>query len=452
MKQQILLTSAVVVTIAPYAVADMDRIEKRKQKRAKAEAGWHAPPVVGWESNKWEVPMTQWQAPPESHWKPPPTTPGWNDHSWGHRFTRKPTPHPTHWQAPIPHWNSQWPPAWDPSWPESSHSWDRTPSDEWVPSGSKTSKSKSSKSSHSWNSSGKGWSSTPDSWGTQDSWWGTPSYFMSPFSCGTMCIDASDAGINSGKLNKAVVGCKPEYQPQQWILHQNHDLVQIESSAYKNKCIAIDYSPTYYRNQMEMNCNEGILVLMSCDSPASRWYFTGGELLSFFCWSRGFSSNMATIYNVAEGRCNDELGSTNDLSDYVKGQSPKITGVAHGFCGTDQSNAESLCSTKCTSDVTCSTGKTCYSAPKCIVTNPQYGYCGTNANDAISKCATTCTSNADCVVTNQKCWNTAAECPAHDSDKEFGNTFMFIEKKEMLMLYEAPPVPQPTKSPTKPPV
>ena len=136
---------------------------------------------------------------------------------------------------------------------------------------------------------------------------------MAPFHCTNMCIDADGADFRTGALNKAVKSCTThemhgQSQTQRWIVHEENNLIKVESYAYRGQCISVNYSPGERANGVHDRCHDGILALLPCDDPASRWYLTGGELLSFFCWSSGVSSKMSVSHDAdKEDKCYEEL-------------------------------------------------------------------------------------------------------------------------------------------------
>ncbi|KAL7534710.1 hypothetical protein ACHAXR_006039 [Thalassiosira sp. AJA248-18] len=142
----------------------------------------------------------------------------------------------------------------------------------------------------------------------------TPStYYLAPFSCAKMCIDADGADFGTGELNKAISTCTiDDADTQHWMLHEQHDMIQVESLAYKGKCIGVNYEPGDRMKRVQEMCHDGILALLPCNDPATSWYFTGGQLLSFFCWSRGVSAKMSVSYDEDEEKyCHDELRTYN---------------------------------------------------------------------------------------------------------------------------------------------
>lgn len=146
-------------------------------------------------------------------------------------------------------------------------------------------------------------------------------YYAAPFTCTNMCLDADGANFNTGLLDNAIQSCETEgmhSNTQQWMLIENNDMIQIESAAYKGKCIGVDYMPGDQVKQVRTMCHDGVLALLPCNDPATQWYFTGNELLSFFCWTRGVSSKMSVLYNAEEGMCDTELRSSS--SNYSNGR------------------------------------------------------------------------------------------------------------------------------------
>ena len=428
------------------------KFEERKKKRAEKKAARNGGTTDGSviaEAKSWKASQNNgWQQPPMNSWQqpPPPPPPRRNNH--GH------WEQPISWEAPPPRsgwdeWSSRdWykPPTWENPWADNMPSGKSGKSNSMgarVGGGYSGKSGKSRGIEQGWHESGKGWHSSSDNWETPNDWW-SPSYFMSPFSCGNMCIDAFDAAMvqrDDHKLSTAVVECNTEYLTQQWVLHQSHDLVQVESYEYKGKCIAIHHNTDMDRSDIEKACNEGTLELTSCDHPASRWYFTGGQLLSFFCWSKGFSTNMAVVYNVTESQCDDELISTNEISG-VSGNKPNTP----KFC-TNAAASDDTCTKICNEDSDCEnegSRSVCLPVPECIV--KENGYCGSGnnlVNSAISNCEgdnfrdfqcsvnKPCADGSKCIAPN----DLDGRCREHDFDVEYGDTFMFIEEKEMKMLY-----------------
>ena len=239
--------------------------------------GWWGPtPPTGWDSHSWDDKPTTWNPPPTTGWERPA---GWDTprggSSWwsgkSGKSAKKWTTRTYYGKSSKGYWNH------DSGKPNGGGSWYPPPSPEnpWVPP-----PSPEWKSSHD-----DAWAPPDEDDGWHDDSWGSP-YYMSPFSCGNMCIDAygamssSGMGGSSGGAGTFTNAVKPcittnEYSDsQQWVLHQKNDLVQVESYAYKGKCIAINYHGNMYQDAVEKNCNEGILALMPCDTLASRWYFT----------------------------------------------------------------------------------------------------------------------------------------------------------------------------------
>ena len=144
-------------------------------------------------------------------------------------------------------------------------------------------------------------------------------YYAAPFNCANKCLDAAGADFATGQLTTAVQYCStvegvPESHDatQKWMLHMEDDMIQVESYAYKGRCIGVDYMPGDQAGQIHSMCHNGVLALLPCEDPATSWYFTGGQLLSFFCWSKGVSAKMSVTSK--DGVCHDELRSSTNLS------------------------------------------------------------------------------------------------------------------------------------------
>ena len=137
------------------------------------------------------------------------------------------------------------------------------------------------------------------------------SYHIAPFSCPGRCIDAEGADYNSGELSNAVQSCNVDGShgyTQQWLVHQDTTFVKVESYAYEGQCIGVFYEPGDSAEDIEGACGFGEdaeLALRPCDSTSTNWYFTGGQLLSAFCWLNGFSSTMAI--GVDKRKCSGDL-------------------------------------------------------------------------------------------------------------------------------------------------
>lgn len=136
-------------------------------------------------------------------------------------------------------------------------------------------------------------------------------YYVAPFSCTNKCIDAKGADFGTGELIYALQGCTTNEimhgNTQQWMLNEHDDMVQVESDAYRGKCIGVNYKPGDGMEDVKDMCHNGVLALLPCEDPATYWYFTGGQLASFFCWTRGYASVMGVGYDEDEEECMDEL-------------------------------------------------------------------------------------------------------------------------------------------------
>ena len=145
-------------------------------------------------------------------------------------------------------------------------------------------------------------------------------YHIAPFSCAGQCIDAEGADYGTGELSSAVRACNvhgSHRHTQQWIIHQDTTFVKAESYAYEGQCIGVDYEPGDSKEDIQGACDFAELALRPCDSPSTNWYFTGGQLLSAFCWLNGVTSAMGVFYDYEESGCREDLslysGATNTL-------------------------------------------------------------------------------------------------------------------------------------------
>ncbi|KAL3763155.1 hypothetical protein ACHAW5_004658 [Stephanodiscus triporus] len=121
-------------------------------------------------------------------------------------------------------------------------------------------------------------------------------YYMAPFTCPGKCIDADGENFdNEGVLQDAVMPCSMHSmhgRTQQWLLHMSSDIVQVESSVDLGKCISVN---TDTKTNIKDACSGGTLKLLSCDNPASLWYFSGAQLLSSFCWAHASVSAAMSV-------------------------------------------------------------------------------------------------------------------------------------------------------------
>lgn len=144
-------------------------------------------------------------------------------------------------------------------------------------------------------------------------------FYVAPFSCPNHCIDADGANFKSGAFDSAMRKCDNDKVSQQWIVHQDGTFVKLESVTFSGYCISIDWEMSDGKHSISDVCDAvttdvgdntvgSELILGSCDSHTSSWYFTGGQLLSAFCWTKGYSASMgASLSNANGGDCSDDL-------------------------------------------------------------------------------------------------------------------------------------------------
>ena len=137
---------------------------------------------------------------------------------------------------------------------------------------------------------------------------GEDMFYITPFSCANKCLDAPmEAG---GELNDAVVDCHNDMASQKWIIHQDEygTFVKIESHVHEGFCISVDYEESDSETRIEQACsNYNNLRLYPCESDAANWYFTGGQLLSGFCWMNGMSTNMGVFSDEYTRQCSSAV-------------------------------------------------------------------------------------------------------------------------------------------------
>jgi len=111
--------------------------------------------------------------------------------------------------------------------------------------------------------------------------------FLVPFECPRKCVD----GVyqpNSSTLGSAVQDCNVMEDTQQWNIHYNDQFMKFEGHASfeKHWCIGVDSLAT-------CKTSKAPLSFVPCDDPRSDWYFTGGRLISGYCWVNNVSSVMS---------------------------------------------------------------------------------------------------------------------------------------------------------------
>ncbi|KAL7484480.1 hypothetical protein ACHAW6_010123 [Cyclotella cf. meneghiniana] len=132
-------------------------------------------------------------------------------------------------------------------------------------------------------------------------------YYMGPLSCPNQCVDASGVDFLSGLLTNVIRRCDNESIDQKWQVHNDETFLKIESMAYPDLCIAISD---------RSSCGGGVLALGNCADHESMWYFTGGQLISAYCWVNGFTNVMGVIPN-AGGNCSPSLNGFPGADYYV---------------------------------------------------------------------------------------------------------------------------------------
>lgn len=116
-------------------------------------------------------------------------------------------------------------------------------------------------------------------------------YYIGPVGCPGHCVDVSGVNFMSGNLDNVLKPCDNDSKDQKWRIHSDDTFVKMESMTYPNMCIAIEN---------KMNCSDvaANLILGDCDDHESMWYFTGGELISAYCWVNGFTNAMGAYPGV----------------------------------------------------------------------------------------------------------------------------------------------------------
>ena len=169
---------------------------------------------------------------------------------------------------------------------------------------------------------------------------------IKPFKCTNQCIDARVGLDNSTKLlTDAIVECDAQEEGQEWIIHQEgNNIVRMESVVYPGQCIAVEHDHyvrnattgeiqvvdfqgvsypyerkgtlTYLGVALDTNttidaCTDGVVGLISCDCESTKWYSTGGQLLSLTCWKADFSTSLSVGYDDS-GACLPDVKSLVD--------------------------------------------------------------------------------------------------------------------------------------------
>ena len=193
-------------------------------------------------------------------------------------------------------------------------------------------------------------------------------YFIAPFSCPQKCISAHGYELESHFLQDKVVECDASDSYQKWKVHRVGGFLKFESAAQynHNMCLTVMHqdpdhvtntagfryviSPTgsipssmyplnsifipvtsgatpsaYDFSESDVGgiCSYGKLGLAHCDHPGSNWYYTGGNLLSAFCWNHGASTAMT----IADQGCDDvRVFNTTNTGDLTTSETFMILG------------------------------------------------------------------------------------------------------------------------------
>jgi len=119
-----------------------------------------------------------------------------------------------------------------------------------------------------------------------------PEFLIAPFSCPRKCLDG--AGTNADmELNSTIMECNPNTMTHKWSVDEIGSVIKIENVGRPGLCISAFYLPGDSERDIEMACTDGTLALLNCTQASSEWYFTGGQLLSQFCWDNGVSASMS---------------------------------------------------------------------------------------------------------------------------------------------------------------
>jgi hypothetical protein len=123
-------------------------------------------------------------------------------------------------------------------------------------------------------------------------------YYIGPISCPGRCIDVSGVNIKTGEMTDVLKACDNESKDQTWKIHNDDTFVKMESTLYDGMCIGIAN-----RDSCE---SATYLVLGDCEHHESMWYFTGGQLISAYCWVNGYT-NSITVSGGGSGQCDSGL-------------------------------------------------------------------------------------------------------------------------------------------------
>ena len=213
----------------------------------------------------------------------------------------------------------------------------------------------------------------------------SPSINIQPFTCPGKCVDANGVDGETNLLEDVIVDCNEEDKGQEWIEHREGNVVSYESVLFPGWCLAVEHEhnlahvetgellPVHFNNDfaiilkilgpvyieqfsdvyptdwaylgVNLNtntnttvdaCTDGVVGLIPCGCPSTKWYNAGSQLLSLSCWEAGFSTSMSVDYDDESGECLSQLKSIQDDSGDVTWASTfmlKETGNSAGGLG-----------------------------------------------------------------------------------------------------------------------
>lgn len=209
---------------------------------------------------------------------------------------------------------------------------------------------------------------------------------IQPFTCPGKCVNANGVNGTTNLLEDAIVDCNEQDKGQEWIEHkEGGNVVSYESVAFPGWCLAVEHEhnlaqegtvgwiqvpfssdavalfkliplesvtqfPDVYPGDLGWSyisvalntnttvdaCTDGVVGLIPCGCPSTKWYNTGSQLLSLSCWEAGFSTSMSVDYDDESGECLSGLKSVQDDSGDVTWASTfmlKETGNSAGGLG-----------------------------------------------------------------------------------------------------------------------
>ena len=119
--------------------------------------------------------------------------------------------------------------------------------------------------------------------------------YLLPFGCPGKCVQEKYEPGET-ELTGAIKECNLSEDSQEWMIHYYDEIMKFEGYEM-GWCIGVDNA-----------CDDSELYLVDCDEPESEWYFTGGKLISGFCWShRGQSKVLSVDSTCAELELSDTV-------------------------------------------------------------------------------------------------------------------------------------------------